>query len=52
MSALITSDATLRSDPAYVLGLAAGALTLTDARALGVIEIDGDESVVRTVFAA
>lgn len=45
-------DATVRADPAYVLGLAAGALTLTDARALGVVEIDGDESVVRTVFAA
>lgn len=45
-------DATLRADPAYVLGLAAGALTLSDARALGLVEIDGDESVVRTVFAA
>ncbi|MFI6732493.1 winged helix-turn-helix transcriptional regulator [Nonomuraea sp. NPDC050451] len=45
-------DATVRADPAYVLGLAAGALTLSDARALGLVEIDGDESVVRTVFAA
>ncbi|WP_338888156.1 winged helix-turn-helix transcriptional regulator [Rhodococcus sovatensis] len=45
-------DATVRADPAYVLGLAAGALTLADARALGVVEIDGDESAVRTVFAA
>lgn len=44
--------ATLRAEPAYVLGLAAGALTLSDARALGAVEIDGDESVVRTVFAA
>ncbi|MGB7234710.1 MAG: helix-turn-helix domain-containing protein [Rhodococcus sp. (in: high G+C Gram-positive bacteria)] len=45
-------DATLRADPAYVLGLAAGALTLSDAHALGVVEVEGDESVVRTVFAA
>ncbi|GAA1949192.1 helix-turn-helix domain-containing protein [Amycolatopsis minnesotensis] len=43
---------TVRADPAAVLGLAAGALTLSDARALGLVEIDGDESVVRTVFAA
>ncbi|WP_410657262.1 winged helix-turn-helix transcriptional regulator [Amycolatopsis sp. lyj-112] len=45
-------DATVRADPAYVLGLAAGALTLSDASTLGLVEIDGDESVVRTVFAA
>lgn len=45
-------DATIRADPASILGLAAGALTLGDARALGLVEIDGDESVVRTVFAA
>ncbi|QIS17442.1 winged helix-turn-helix transcriptional regulator [Nocardia terpenica] len=45
-------DATVRADPAYILGLAAGALTLSDARALGLVEIDGDESIVRTVFAA
>jgi DNA-binding HxlR family transcriptional regulator len=45
-------DATVRADPAYILGLAAGALTLSDARALGPVEIDGDESVVRAVFAA
>jgi DNA-binding HxlR family transcriptional regulator len=45
-------DATVRADPAYVLGLAAGAFTLSDARALGLVEIDGDESAVRTVFAA
>ncbi|MBL1076904.1 transcriptional regulator [Nocardia sp. 2] len=45
-------DATVRADPAYILGLAAGALTLDDARALGLIEIDGDESVLRAVFAA
>ena len=44
--------ATIRSEPSYVLGLAAGAITLDDARALGLVEIDGDESVVRTVFAA
>src|SRR5205807_8401690 len=34
-------DATVRADPAYVLGLAAGALTLSDARTLGLVEIDG-----------
>ncbi len=45
-------DATIHADPTYVLGLAAGALTLGDARALGLVEIDGDEAVVRTVFAA
>lgn len=45
-------DATVRADPAYVLGLAAGALTLSNARALGLVEIDGDEYLVRTVFAA
>jgi DNA-binding HxlR family transcriptional regulator len=45
-------DATVHADPAYVLGLAAGALTLSDARGLGLVEIDGDESIVRTLFAA
>ncbi|WP_280405410.1 winged helix-turn-helix transcriptional regulator [Nocardia brasiliensis] len=45
-------DATVRADPAGVLGLAAGALTLDDARTFGLVEIDGDESVVRAVFAA
>jgi DNA-binding HxlR family transcriptional regulator len=45
-------DATVRADPTYLLGLAAGALTLSDARALGLVDIDGDESVVHTVFAA
>ncbi|MFD4431122.1 winged helix-turn-helix transcriptional regulator [Nocardia sp. NPDC058497] len=45
-------DATVRAEPAYILGLAAGAVTLSDARALGLVEIDGDESLVRTVFAA
>lgn len=45
-------DATIHAAPAYVLGLAAGALTLDDAQALGLVEIDGDESVIRTVFAA
>ncbi|WP_238604043.1 MULTISPECIES: helix-turn-helix domain-containing protein [unclassified Amycolatopsis] len=43
-------DATVRADPACALGLAAGALALDDARALGMIEIDGAESVVRAVF--
>ncbi|MGV9300840.1 winged helix-turn-helix transcriptional regulator [Amycolatopsis sp. NPDC003676] len=45
-------DAAVRADPACVLGLAAGALALDDAKALGMIEIDGAESVVRAVFAA
>lgn len=44
-------DATVRSDPAYILGLAAGALTLDEAHALG-LEFEGDASVVRAVFAA
>ncbi|MHC9293013.1 winged helix-turn-helix transcriptional regulator [Mycobacterium sp. LTG2003] len=44
--------ATVRADPGSVLGLAAGAITLSDARALGLVEVYGDESVVRTVFAA
>ncbi|WP_278262244.1 helix-turn-helix domain-containing protein [Nocardia sp. AG03] len=43
-------DATLRADPAYVLGLAAGAVPLDDARALGLIEIEGDENAVRAAF--
>jgi len=45
-------DAVVRGEPTYVLGLAAGAITLDDARALELVEVDGDESVVRTVFAA
>ncbi len=45
-------DATVRGGPACVLGLAAGALALADAEAAGMIEIDGDASVVRAVFAA
>ncbi|MFF2084169.1 winged helix-turn-helix transcriptional regulator [Nocardia sp. NPDC058176] len=45
-------DATVRAEPPCILGLAAGALTLGDARAFGLVEIDGDESVVRAVFAA
>ncbi|MGW5918719.1 winged helix-turn-helix transcriptional regulator [Nocardia fluminea] len=44
-------DATVRADPGYVLGLAAGAITLSDALAFGLVEIDGDEAVVRAVFA-
>ncbi|MFD3426292.1 winged helix-turn-helix transcriptional regulator [Nocardia fluminea] len=43
-------DATVRADPGYVLGLAAGAITLNDALTFGLVEIDGDESVVRAVF--
>jgi len=45
-------DATVRADPMCVLGLAAGALSLDDARALGLVAVDGDELVVRAVFAA
>ncbi|MFC8044921.1 winged helix-turn-helix transcriptional regulator [Nocardia sp. NPDC057353] len=45
-------DATLRADPAHLLGLAAGAFTLDDARALGLLAIDGDEAAVRAAFAA
>ncbi|MFD6397263.1 transcriptional regulator [Nocardia sp. NPDC060249] len=44
-------DATVRADPGYLLGLAAGAITLGDALALGLVAIEGDEAVVRTVFA-
>ncbi|MGW5454033.1 winged helix-turn-helix transcriptional regulator [Nocardia sp. NPDC003979] len=43
-------DAGVRADPGCLLGLAAGALTLDEARALRLIEIDGDESVIDTVF--
>ncbi len=45
-------DATVRAGPAYILALAAGALTLSEARAFGAIDIEGDEVVVRAVFAA
>ncbi len=45
-------DASVRADPVCVLGLASGALPLSDAQALGLVEIDGDEAVVRAVFAA
>ncbi|MEU4600822.1 helix-turn-helix domain-containing protein [Nocardia sp. NPDC023988] len=43
-------DAGLRADPGCLLGLAAGALTLDEARALQLVEIHGDESVVDNVF--
>ncbi|TQK29276.1 helix-turn-helix domain-containing protein [Arthrobacter sp. SLBN-53] len=43
---------TLHGAPEYILGLAAGALTIDDARALGVIEIDGDEATVRSILGA
>lgn len=45
-------DATVRAEPAAILGLAAGALTLDDARTLGIVAVDGDEAVVRAIFAA
>ncbi|UGT44835.1 helix-turn-helix transcriptional regulator [Nocardia yamanashiensis] len=44
-------DATVRAEPGYILGLAAGAITLSDARAAGLVEIEGDESVLQAVFA-
>ncbi len=40
-------DASISTGPACVLGLAAGALALGDARALGLVEVDGDEAAVR-----
>lgn len=43
-------DAVVRADPAVVLGLAAGALALDDVR--GLVEVDGDEDVVRALFGA
>ncbi|MEB3034269.1 winged helix-turn-helix transcriptional regulator [[Mycobacterium] nativiensis] len=42
-------DAVLKAEAPLVLGLAAGALSLDDIAAL--VEIDGDESALRTVFA-
>ncbi|MCV7420718.1 helix-turn-helix transcriptional regulator [Mycobacterium yunnanensis] len=45
-------DATVRAEPMCVLGLAAGALAIDDALALGLVEIEGDESVVRAAFAS
>ncbi len=45
-------DASISTGPACVLGLAAGALALGDARALGLVEVDGDEAAVRSVFGA
>ncbi|QTI71284.1 winged helix-turn-helix transcriptional regulator [Gordonia polyisoprenivorans] len=42
--------AVLRTEPAFVLGLAANALSLDDANAAGLIEIDGDEWTVRGYF--
>jgi hypothetical protein len=45
-------DASLTAVPACILGLAAGALTLGDARALGLVEVDGDETAIRAVFGA
>ncbi|GAB2724814.1 winged helix-turn-helix transcriptional regulator [Nocardia thraciensis] len=44
-------DATLRATPAYILGLAAGALPFTEARTHGLIEIEGNEPILRRVFA-
>ncbi|KLO29450.1 HxlR family transcriptional regulator [Mycolicibacter heraklionensis] len=43
-------DAVLKAEAPLVLGLAAGVLSLDDVAAL--VEIDGDESAVRTFFAA
>jgi DNA-binding HxlR family transcriptional regulator len=41
-------DAVLHADAAVVLGLAAGALTLDDAR--GLIDVEGDEAALRAVL--
>ncbi|NNH74513.1 helix-turn-helix transcriptional regulator [Nocardia uniformis] len=41
-------EAVLRADAGIVLGLAAGVLALDDM--LGVVDIDGDQAAVRTVF--
>ncbi|WP_188191984.1 winged helix-turn-helix transcriptional regulator [Nonomuraea sp. SYSU D8015] len=41
-------DAVVRADASIVLGLAAGVLTLDDT--LGLVDIEGDEAAVRTVF--
>jgi len=43
-------DAVVHADPAIVLGLAAGALTLDDTP--GLVDIDGDEAAVRAIFNA
>jgi len=43
-------DAVMRSDASIVLGLAAGVLTLDDAR--GLIDIEGDEAAIRAIFRA
>ncbi|CAM3097992.1 winged helix-turn-helix transcriptional regulator [Skermania piniformis] len=44
-------DAVVRGDQTVVLGLAAGALSLDEACALGLVEIEGELSVVRALFA-
>lgn len=44
--------ASVTAGPACILGLAAGALAVSDARAFGLIQVDGDEAVVRSVFGA
>lgn len=43
-------QATVRAEAMCILGLAAGAMSLTDARALGLVEIEGDEGAVRALF--
>lgn len=44
-------EATVRADPAGLLGLAAGALDVDTAQALGLVDIDGDDAIVRAAFA-
>ncbi|MFI7128896.1 winged helix-turn-helix transcriptional regulator [Nonomuraea sp. NPDC050153] len=41
-------DAVVRADASIVLGLAAGALTLNDAR--GLVDVEGDEAAARILF--
>ncbi len=43
-------DATLRTSAHVLLGLAAHALSLDDARALGAVEVEGDDSALRTAL--
>ncbi|SEA73992.1 MULTISPECIES: helix-turn-helix domain-containing protein [unclassified Mycobacterium] len=45
-------DASVTAIPACILGLAAGALSLGDARALGLVDVDGDEAAIRSALGA
>ncbi|MFC9981090.1 hypothetical protein [Gordonia sp. NPDC127522] len=43
-------DAVVSAEPAFILGVAAGALSLVDATAAGLLQIDGDEAAVHQFF--